>query len=124
MFGVTTTCAAEDGLRRAGSCVDVPARAARLAGVGGDLLFKAASAPGELVREHPPELPPPCVEDASRQPTAGLHHVADLEFLDDYYAVALGVLGAECVQEMLALPSDLAVQDGDASLGLLKETAR
>ena len=120
MFSMATGSAAEDGASTR-ACVDVPAGAdaACLAGVRGDFLLKSSSAPCELVAEHLPEAAPCRIEDASSKPSVGLHHVADLEFLNHDHAVALGVVVAENVQDVVALPTHLPVQDSDTSFGLL-----
>ena len=116
MFGMATGGAAKHGLRPTRASVDPSACAACLRAVGGWDLDERAPRPLELVAEHRSEAGPSRIGDAAR--TVAAHHAGDVELLDHDHAVALGVPVTEDVKEVLALPTDLAVQDGDADLCL------
>ena len=119
MVTMSTRCAAEDGLRGAVLRVDAPACAARLRTVRSRHLDQGAAVPCELVAELLDEHAPSSVQDASREAPACLDHIAYLETLYDDDAVTLGVAGAELMNEVRALSSNLAVQDRDAKLRLV-----
>ena len=118
MFPVTTVDAKKD-LSLAGESVHTATSRARLGRVMGWDLSQHPSLPGELVLEKLGQKPPALVEDASGKSSVGLHHVADLQVLNHDRAVALGVVVAELVAEVLSLPSDLAVQIGNTRLRFL-----
>lgn len=115
MFGMATGGAAEHG-RPTRLCVDVAACTARLRAIGGMDLDERAPRPRELVAEHRAEAGPSSIGNAAR--TVAAHHAGNVELLDHDHAVALGVPVTEDVKEVLALPTYLAVQDGDANPGL------
>src|ERR1700729_3075984 len=112
MVTVPTTRAQEDSLRPTRARINASARAACLTGVRGGHFDKLASGPGHLVAEHLGKPSPASIENAARETSVRLDHVADLELLENDDAVALGVAAREYVKEMFALPTHLAMQDG------------
>lgn len=119
MFNQPATCAAELGLRDPTSCVDTPAGVARLRAVSGWYLDEGPAVPGELVLQALDQAPPSSIEDALGKAVVGLDHVFDLELLNNDRAVALGVGGAEILNEVFTLSSNLAVDACNAELGFL-----
>jgi hypothetical protein len=115
----SATCAAELGLRESASSVDVPTAVTRLGAVRGWHLDQSATGPRQLVSQAPDETTPPGIKDTPGHAPTRAHHVINLKLLNNDRAVALGVGGAEIVDDELALPSHLAMNVGDASLGLL-----
>ena len=116
MLMVTTGRAAEDGLRDTGCRIDAAAFRARLRRVGSRHLPERASRPSELVAELIDEAPAG-IKNAPSEPSISSHHVADFQILNNDRAVALGVIVAELMRKMLALPPDLPMQVGNTKLG-------
>ena len=118
MFPVTTVDTQED-LTLAGESVHAPTSRARLRRVGGVNFRQLTPLPGELVGEELGQEAPTLIEDSTCESSVGLHHVADLQILNHDRAVALGVVVAELVTEVLTLSPDLAVQVGNTGLRFL-----
>ena len=119
MLADTATRALEDGLSLPARGIDVPARVAGLRAVGGGDLDEGSAERRGLVLQLLDEASPAGAEDAPREAVVRLHHVADLELLDDDDRVALAESRRDFVEHVVALPTHLPVQDGDAMLGLL-----
>ena len=118
MFPVTTVYAVKD-LSLAGKSVHTSASRARLAGVGGIDFRQLTPLPGEFVPQELGQEAPALVEDALGEPSVGLHHIADLELLDHDGAVALGVVVAELMAEVLSLSPHTSVKVSNANLRFL-----
>jgi hypothetical protein len=125
--------ARELGLAASTFLGDMPASGACLRGISGRNLSNMPAGPRQLVAQALDKSAPAGVQDAPVQ--AGLlpdiaprlldgangtcGHALNMKLLNDDCAVALGVGGAEIVNEVLALPPHLVVDAGDASLGLV-----
>src|SRR5580692_9940561 len=110
MLADTATHALEDRLNLPALGVDVPAGVACLRRVGGRHLDDGATERRGLVPELLDETPPAGTEDTPREAAVHLHHVADLELLDDDDRVALAQPRRDVVEHVVALPAHLAVQ--------------
>lgn len=117
MITVAARGATEDGLRATRLGVDRAARAARLARIGGGYFDERASRPCEFVAEHVREAGPSRVRDVARTVTSD--HPCNVQFFQNDNAVVLGKLCRLDMQEMIALPSHLAVDASNARLGFL-----
>ena len=113
MVTVATRGAEKDGLRGTRSRVHASAFPACLAAVGGRHLDEGASRPCELVAEHVREAGPSRIRDTASAATS--NHPRNVQPLQHNDAVALGESCRLDVQEVVALPPDLAV---DAAHGL------
>src|SRR5271166_6564363 len=110
------TVDAEKHLSLAGESVHTSANRARLARVVSRNFSEHTPMPGELVGEELSQEAPTLIEDTSGKSSFDLHHVADLQILNHDRAVALSVVMAELVAEVLPLPPYLAVEAGDTRL--------
>ena len=119
MLAETAPHAFENGLSLPALGRDVSARVAGLRAVGSRLLDDGAAKRRSFVLELIDQAPPSGTEYAPRESSARLHHVADLEFLDDDDRVTLAESRRDFVKHMVALTTHLSVQDCDAVLGLL-----
>ena len=117
MVQESTRSTGERRLRATRRGVDASACAARLARVGSRHLDKGASRPRKFVAQHLREAGPSRVGDTASAATS--NHSRDVQFLQHNDTVALGESCRLDVQEVVALPPDLAVDASDADLGFL-----
>jgi len=112
------------GLTAAARRVDLPTVDAGLGAVRCWDFQQEAPCPNSFVLQKLNEATPPAVENGSIEasflphilswvllcPTGTLRHVPHLQLLDDHFAVAFGIVLRFAVQDIVPLPSDLAVQ--------------